>query len=531
MTISPAWLTDDSPIADPHGKGDRAVRFIEQLRHHEGALAGQRFKLARWQERIVRRIYGTTDETGQRIIRTVFILLPRGNGKTSLSAAMSLLHLVGPECEAAGQVIMAAADREQASIAFNAAHRMVKRSKTLSRLTRPTASHKKLVHMKSDSVLKAISHEAFTKHGMSVSALIADELHAWPTRELWEVLRTSMGKRAAPLTIAITTAGVGVLGIDFELYDYAKRVAAGEVDDPSFLPILFEAPADCDWQDEDIWRAVNPAIAAGFRQMDEMRTTARQAAEMPGQLEAFKRLYLNIWSDGAASPWLDMSVYDRGKAPIDFDSLTGERCWLGVDLSSTQDLTAVVAAFDLPDIGFAVLPFFFVPEDTLRRRQERSQIPYLRWKEEGNVIATPGAVVDYEIVESLIQDLATKYRVEEIALDRWNSTGTVNRLTSAGLPVLLFGQGYASMSPAVKELERSILSNQFRHGGHPVLRWNFQNVVIEKDAAGNMKFNKARSAEKIDGAVAAAMAVARAAASRGVESVYENERPGGFLVI
>lgn len=530
-TISPAWLTDDSEIPDPHGKGERAVRFIEALRHHEGKFAGQRFKLRRWQDRIVRKIYGTTDEDGRRIIRTVFILLPRGNGKTTLCSAISLLHLVGPESEAAGQVIVAAADREQASIAFNAAHRMVRQSQTLSRLIKPTASHKKMLHLKSDSSLRAISHEAFSKHGMSISALIADELHAWPTRELWDVLRSSMGKRDMPLTVAITTAGVGVHGISWELYDYAHRVYSGEVHDPSFLPILFEASPDCDWQDEEVWRAVNPALRDGFRSLEELQTTARQAAEIPAQLESFKRLYLNIWSDGAAAPWLDMSVYDAGGGPIDFEALTGAECWIGVDLSSTEDLTAVVAAFDLGEQGFAVLPFLFVPEDTLRRRQARAQIPYVRWAEEGHIIATPGTVVDYDIVENKIMELAERYRVKEIAIDRWNSTGTINRLMASGLPVLKFGQGWASMSPAVKEIERAILSRKFLHGGHPVLRWNFQNVNIDQDPAGNVKFNKARSAEKIDGAVAAAMAVARAAAARGLESPYESERPGGFIMI
>jgi phage terminase large subunit-like protein len=530
-TTSPAWLTDDSPLPDPHGKGERAVQFIEKLRHHEGKFAGRHFKLRGWQERIVRRIYGDTDEDGRRIIRTVFILLPRGNGKTTLCGALSLLHLLGPEHEAAGQVIVAASDREQASIAFNAANRMVRQSATLTRVTDTTASLKKIVHPKSDSILKAISHEAYSKHGMAISALVADEIHAWPTRELWDVLTSSMGKRDTPLTIAITTAGVGVLGLAWELYEYAKRVAAGEVDDPSFLPIIFEAPQGCDWQDEAIWHQVNPALADGFRSLEEMRTAAKRAAEIPAQLEAFKRLYLNIWSDGAASPWLDMAIYDEGGAPQDLDAFAGQSCWIGVDLSSTEDLTAVVIAFALEGGGFAVFPFFFVPQETLRRRQERDQVPYVRWAEEGHVIATPGAVVDYSVVEAFIIDMAERFRVEEILIDRWNATGTINRLTAEGLPVIKFGQGFASMSAAVKELERAILSRGLRHGGHPVLRWNFKNVVIDQDAAGNVKFNKARSAEKIDGAVGAAMAVARAAAAQGIGSPYESERPEGFLVV
>ncbi len=531
MTTGPAWLTSDEPLPDPHGKGERAVRFIEKLRHHEGKFAGHRFKLAPWQERIIRRIYGDTDELGRRVVRTVFLLLPRGNGKTTLASATALLHLFGPESEAAGQVILAAADREQASIAYNASERMVRQDKTLSRITRTSVSQKRIVHDKSASVMRAISHEAYSKHGMSISCLIADEVHAWPTRELWDVLTSSMGKRDCPLTIAITTAGVGVHGLAWELYDYARRVASGELVDPTFLPILFEAPRDADWQDETLWTAVNPALADGFRSLDEMRMMARRAAEVPAQREAFKRLYLNMWSDGAASPWLDMQTYDRGAVPVDLDALAGRECWIGVDLSSTEDLTAVVACFPADDDTYDVVPFFFVPQETLRRRQERDQVPYVRWAEEGFLIATEGAVVDYTVVESFIEDLAERFDVREIEIDRWNATGTINRLSAAGLPVVKFGQGYASMSPAVKELERCILSGTLRHGGHPVLRWNFSNVLVEQDPAGNLKFNKARSAEKIDGAVAAAMAVSRAAASRGLESPYENERPGGFLFV
>lgn len=530
MIAGPDWLRADTPLPDPAGHGERAVRFIENLRHHEGRFAGAPFVLHRWQERIVRRIYGDTDTDGRRRVRTVFILLPRGNGKTTLCAALALLHLFGPESEAAGQVIAAAADREQASIAYTAAARMVDQDATLSRVTRVTPSVKRIAHPRSGSTLRAISHEAYSKHGMSISCLIADEVHAWPTRELWDVLTSSMGKRETPLTIAITTAGVGVHGLAAELYSYAKRVHAGEVDDPTFLPILFEATDEDDWRDEAVWTAVNPALEAGFRSLEEMRMMAARAAEVPAQLEAFKRLYLNIWSDGAAAPWLDMGLYDEAGDAVDLAALEGQPCWLGVDLSSTEDLTAVVAAFHAEEGGYYVHPLFFVPADNLRRRQERAQIPYLLWRDQGLLTATPGNVVDYDAVETAIIGLAERFRVMEIAIDRWNSTGTINRLTDAGLPVAKFGQGFASMSPAVKEVERAILSQRFFHGGNPILRWNFKNVVIDSDPAGNVKFNKARSAEKIDGAVAAAMAVARAAANEAVPSVYETSREG-FLCL
>ncbi|MFS0739421.1 terminase TerL endonuclease subunit [Brevundimonas sp. 3P9-tot-E] len=523
------WWTDDSPIPDPLDKGARAVKFIELLKLHEGRLAGQRFRLARWQQRIVRRVYGDTRDDGRRKVKTVFILLPRGNGKTTLSAALGLLHLIGPEKDPAGQVVAAAADREQASIAYNAAAGMIAQDRTLVGLTRINPSYKVIHHPKSRSRLMAVSHEAYSKHGMSVSCLIADEVHAWPKREIWDVLRQSMGKRDDPLTIVITTAGAGVHGLAFDLYDYAKKVASGEVVDETFLPILYEADKDADWRDEEVWKAVNPALADGFRSLEEMRISARQATEIPAQREAFKRYYLNIWSDGAPDPWLDMELYDKGGAPIDADALEGRACWLGVDLSSTQDLTAVVAAFADDDGGYTLLPWFFCPADNLAKRQERDQIPYLRWAEEGHLIPTPGNVVDFGFVEETIAEIAARYRVQEIAIDPAMSAGIVPRLQDMGLNVLHFRQGWLSMTPAIKETERALLAGKIRHGGHPVLRWNFANAVIDPGPTGDTaRFSKAKSAEKIDGAVSAAMAISRAQASATGPSIFESDWIGNF---
>lgn len=520
--VSVTWWTDDSAIPDPLGKGARAVRFIELLKLHEGKLAGQRFNLAPWQRRIVQRIYGDTRDDGRRRVRTVFILLPRGNGKTTLSAALGLLHLVGPEKEAGGQVIVAAADREQASIAYNAASGMIAQEPQLRTRTKVLPSYKSIQHAGSRSVLRAISHEAYSKHGLSISCLIADEVHAWPKRELWDVLRQSMGKREEPLTIVITTAGAGVHGLAYELYAYAAKVAAGEVEDETFLPILFEAPKDADWQDEAVWTAVNPAIASGFRSLEEMRVMARQAAEMPAQREAFKRYYLNIWSDGAPDPWLDMELYDRGGDPFDLEAREGESCWVGVDLSSTQDLTAVVAAFRDDDGGYSLVPWFFCPADNLAKRQERDQVPYLQWAADGHIIATPGNVVDYGFVEETIAEIASRFRIQELAIDPAMSAGIVPRLQDLGINVVLFRQGWLSMTPAIRETERALLACKVRHGGHPVLRWNFNNAVVDTGPAGDTaRFAKNKSAEKIDGAVAAAMAIARAQASDQGPSVFE----------
>lgn len=336
----------EGDIPDPLKKGERAVRFVQLLRHTEGPMAGQPFKLHSWQARIVRRIFGDVDpKTGRRRIRTVFMLLPRGSGKTTLTAALALLGLLGPERDAAGQVISAAADREQASIAFNASVRMIKEDPELIDATEIVDSRKLIKHPASNSTYRAISHEAYSKHGLAVSMLLADEVHAWPSRELWQVLRTSMGKRLQPLTIVTTTAGIGRGTLAWELYDYALKVERGEVKDASFLPVLYQAPHDCDWQDEAVWRAVNPAMTAGFRSLEEMRTTARQATQIPSYRDMFKRLYLNIWGDSATSTWVDLAVYDEGDSAraVELADLAGRDVFVGVDLASKSDLAAFYA--------------------------------------------------------------------------------------------------------------------------------------------------------------------------------------------
>ncbi|SDD71874.1 terminase large subunit [Rhodospira trueperi] len=537
----PAWLFDDSDIPDPHGKGARAVAFVERLTITEGPRAGQRLGkvLARWQRRLIRRVYGDTLPDGRRRFSDVAVWLPRGNGKTTLIAALGLLHLLGPERDAAGQVVVAAADRGQASIGFGHAKRYVEADRTLSRIVRAVESQKELHHPKSGSVLKAISHESYTKHGLNISLLIGDEIHAWPAhsgRELWRVLRTSMGKRADPLTITISTAGVGRNTLAWDRWQHSRAVAKGEREDESFLPVIFAAPdppegEDLPWQDEALWHALNPALGA-FLYLDELRKLARQAAPLPHEVEGWQQLHLNRWIDGSVAGWVAMTSWDRGADPVDLDAMEGRPAWIGVDLSSTTDLTAVVLAVPDDDGGVDVVPFCFVPADNIRRRQEVDGVPYPAWADSGLLTATPGNVVDYAAVEACIIDLCERFNVQEVAMDQWNATGSITRLQDAGVPVTTHRQGFVSMSPPMKDTERLILSGKIRHGGHPVLRWCVANVVPDKDPAGNIKPSKARAKERIDAAGALIMAVGRAVVGEG-GSVYDDEdaRPEGLLIL
>ena len=530
MTAStyPEWLYDGSEIADPFGYGERAVQFLRLLRHPKSRAPGRAFQLDPWQERIVRRIYGPRNTNGERIVKTVVLLLPRGNRKTSLSAALALLHTIGPEHVPGGEAIFAAGDRTQASIGFREAANIVREDKRLIAATTIYDAHnsaKKIVLDRDGSFLEIVSSDGKRQHGRTPGFVLADELHIWPDTNLWEALTSGLDKSDNSLMIIATTAGKGQENIAFKTIDDARKVARGDVIDPSILPVLFEADRDDDWTDEALWFRVNPGLAHGYPSLDGMRRRAEQAKRSPSERESFRQLKLNVWLDHSASPFVDMAIYDKGADPIDLDALAGQPCFVGVDMSTTTDLTAVVAAFRDPDDddGFIVVPHFFCPGDNVRARAERDGVPYVLWSEQGHLTATPGNVVDYRAVENHIRALAETYDVREINFDPAYAMPVMAPLGDEGFPVQTLRQGWVTQSPALNVLERAIVSEKFRHGGHPVLRWCFSNVAIHTDSAGNRTMHKGKSTDRIDGAAATWMAVSRAAANENHQSIYASD--------
>lgn len=538
MAGTPIFSPDPALYPDPTGRAERICRFVRRLRLWEGRFAGQPFALHPFQEAIIRRIYGPSDDKGRRLVRMACIWIPRGNAKTTLASALALAHFLGPEAEAGGQVIQAAADRENAGIAFKHSWEMVKQDAALSRRVAPIESRKTLNHPGTSSVLKAISTEAYSKHGLNVSFFLADEIHAWPAaeaRKLFKTITDSMVKRDEALTVIISTAGDGQGGLAWDLWDYSHKVAKGEIEDPTFAPIIFAADPKVEWRDEAVWGDANPALEAGFCSLEELRIKARRIEHFPAEISDFKRFHLNLWQEGAAEPWLPLELYDRAEAMTLVDALKGRTCFVGVDLSSVEDLTAVVAVFPAEGDGegrrYDALATFFLPEAGLARKAERDRADYLRWQKAGVLKVTPGNVVDHAAIVAHVVELGERYGVAEVAIDRWNSTSVNTSLQEEGFTINQFGQGFASMAAPVKELKRAILAGHFRHGGNPILRMCLGNVVVEKDAAENEKFTKDRARGRIDGAVAAAMAVGRALANETGPSPYETMRPNGFLFI
>ncbi|HWJ72918.1 MAG TPA: terminase TerL endonuclease subunit [Kaistia sp.] len=518
----PAWIFDGSEIADPLGHGERAVRFLRALRHPKSVLKGGAFSLDPWQERIVRRIYGPRHPDGSRVVKNVILLLPRGNRKTSLAAALSLLHAIGPERVPGGEVVTAAADRKQARLAFAEAVNIVRATPAADRATRVIDSRNRLVSVAHGSFLESVSSDAGVQHGRTPVFAFVDELHAHKKRDTWDVIRSGLTKTAGSLLVVATTAGRGAENIASDIVSYARKVAAGDLTDPATLPILFETAGDADWRDEAVWRRANPGLAHGYPDIEGLRQLAREAEDRPGDREAFRQLNLNVWLDHSAAPFVDMAVYDEGDAPIDLSDLEDRPCWLAVDLSSNSDLTVILACWQDGDDAYVVHPWFFCPNDNLRGRADRDGVPYPTWAESDFITPTPGNVVDFRVVEEKIRDLCATFDVQEIAFDPHLARNMMSNLAEDGFPAVEMRQGWVTMAPAIKELERAIVARRFRHGGHPVLRWNFQNIAVETDKAGNKAFHKGKSRDRIDGAVAAAMAVARCAAGSTERSVYDS---------
>ncbi len=520
------FIINPNLYSDPSGRAERICRFVSNLKIWEGDFAGENLFLNPFQESIIRRIYGPCNLDGSRLTRIVNIWIPRGNAKTTLIAALALAHFMGPEAEAGGQVICAAADRGNAGIAFNHGFQMVNQDKELFKRVNAIVSQKEMHHLRTKSLFKAISTESYSKHGLNVSFFLADEIHAWPpteARKLWKVITDSMGKRLNPLTVVISTAGEGMGGLAREMWDYSHDVNSGKIIDPTYASIIFEAnDPQCNWKDEKNWYEANPVLNSNFGSslLKELRNKVNRVQYFPSEVADFKRFHLNIWIDGTSTPWIEMETYDKCDERRSLEELKNQDCWVGVDLSSVEDLTAVVAVFkyeEEDERGFDILPMFFLPEESLGKKADRDQAKYLLWKDEGYLRVTSGNRIDQNEILKYCDELDELYNVLEFAVDRWNSSAFMTSLSERNYEAIEFGQGFASMAGPVKEIKSTILSRKFRHGNNPILRMCFANVVTEKDSAENEKFTKSKARGRIDGATACAEAIGRILSSESEE--------------
>lgn len=423
--------------------------------------------------------------------------------------------------EAGAEIYSAAADKDQAKIVFDQAKAMVEESSSLRK--RAGLFKNAITVTKTRSSYKVLSADAFTKHGLNAHGVIFDELHAQPNRELWDVLTTSMGARRQPLLVTITTAGHDRNSICWEQHEYARRLLSGEIRDDSYFAFIAAAEENDDWMDPATWRKANPGFGATVK-VDYLTEQCTRAQASPAYENTFRRLHLNQWTS-QESRYIPMHEWDQCalKLPV----LDGRVCMAGLDLSTTTALTALVLAFEPVDEEEPIwlMPFFWLPGANLGERAREDKVPYPEWVKAGYITATPGNVVDYEAIKATLVQLKDRFQVEQVAYDPWNATQMAVDLAGLGVNMVEMRQGYASMSAPTKDLLRLILSRGVSHGGHPVLRWMADNLTVDSDAAGNVKPNKAKSRARIDGVVAAIMALDRLNRAERMGSIYDERDP------
>ena len=507
-------------------KADRAVRFIENLKHTKGRWAGKRFWLLPWQEQIIRDVFGIVDAHGNRQFRTAYVEIPKKNGKSELPAAVAL-YLLYADNEPSAEVYGAAADRQQASIVFDVARQMVDMTPALVKRSKIMAAGKRIVNYSNGGYYQVLSAEVGTKHGLNVSGLVFDELHSQPNRQLYDVLTKGSGDaREQPLYFLITTAGTDRESICYEVHMKALDLLKGTKIDPSFYPVVYGLADDQDWNDEANWYQANPSLGYTIK-IDRVRDAYKEALENPAEENVFRQLRLDQWV-GSTVAWIPEHVYDKGDIPIDMEKLKGRDCYAGLDLSSTSDITAFVMVFPPEAEGenYIVLPHFWLPRETLQLRVRRDHVPYDVWEKQGLFHITEGNVVDYNFVRKTINELGTEYHICEIGVDRWNATQLITDLDGDGFVMVPIGMGFKDMSPGMKELYKLLLEGKITHGGNPILRWMAGNVVAEIDAAENIKPSKKKATEKIDGIVALIMGLDRCIRHEMTGSVYDDPDHG-----
>lgn len=497
----------------PHNK-NRAMEPIEflQMLKLTDDFYGQPFILPKWQHEIIWDVYGTVNENGFRQYRMAYLEIPKKNGKTTLIAGLSVYHLTcdGP----GGQIYCCAADRKQAELVYNAAVSMIEQNEDLQDILKITDSRKEIKNTITGTVMKVLSAEAYTKHGINPTVVIFDELHAQPNRELYDTMTFGAGAaRKEPLWWIITTAGNDPdrNSIGWEVHEQAQKIIDGEIQDPSWYARIYNCPDDGDIFDEPNWYKANPSLGVTI-DIDTVRREAVAARNSESSERLFRWLRLNQWVTVKRIGWLPLTLWDATTGKWSKAELVGKKCYPGMDLSSTIDLTGLALVFPpQPDLNeWRVLIEGWIPEDNMNERIHRDGVPYDKWVKQGFLHATPGDVVDYDFVEARIITLSKQYEFLPGGTDPWNSRMLTQRLQKEGVEFLEVNQNMANMSPAMKEIERLLRSDQFTHEDNPLARWCFGNVITAVDGNENIKPMKNKSKDRIDLVVAwiNAMAIA-----------------------
>lgn len=523
-----------------------ALDFFDYIKHSKGEWAGNTLELEPWQQFQIWNIFGwKKKKDDRRRFTTVYDEEPRKNGKSTKMSAIGLFMFIA-DGEPGAECYVAATKKDQALIIFDESVRMVKASPQLSKLVKIVRHNMSIIN--TASKFEPLGADKDTLDGLNMHCGIIDELHAHKTRGVWDVLDTATGSRSQALIAAITTAGYDRTSICWEQHEYAEKILEGVIEDDSFFCMIFtideEDIKSGNYFDEAIWRKANPNYGISVKP-DDFKKVANKAKELPSQLNTFLRLKLNVWTQ-AESRWFTKEKWDACAGDFKEEDLVGKTCFSALDLSSTNDITALVHVFpielekeieleiEIIDENGELKPFkiqtkykyqvisrFFLPEATIMLRTKKARVPYDVWVRDGYIMKTPGTVIDYAYVLKKFDEDAQKFSIKELAYDRWGAVKIIPEMQSRGIEVVQFGQGFRDMSPASKDFERLLLSRTLEHGNNPVLNWMASNVVVEQDAAGNIKPSKEKSSEKIDGVVCLIMSIDRCLRTGDTKSIYE----------
>lgn len=487
------------------------IEFIQMLKLVDD-FYDQPFILQDWQHEVLWNVYGTVREDGYRQYQYAYLEIPKKNGKTTLIAGLGVYHLTcdGPQ----GQIYCCAADRSQATLVYKAAVGMIDQDEELKKILKVTESRKEIENIETGTILKVLSAEAYTKHGINPTVVIFDELHAQPNRDLWDIMTFGAGSaRKEPLWWVITTAGDDPdrNSIGWEVHEEAVNIRDGELLDPTWYVKIYGAPEDANIYDENVWYEVNPSLGHTIS-IDTLRTEALKARNSEAKERLFRWLRLNQWISLKRTGWQPLTLWDKTEGKWDLSELTGKKCYPGLDLSSTTDITAAVYLYPpqrgQPDWRFTTDAW--IPEDNMKERVSRDHVPYDKWVNQKFMIATPGNVVDYDFVKARIISASKQYNLVTLGTDPWNSRMLTQELMKEGVDVVEIQQNMANMSPAMKMIEQLMKRGLMSHEKNPLARWSWGNVVVAVDGNENIKPMKNKSRERIDPTVALINAMATA---------------------
>lgn len=495
----------------------RAIHFIEKLKHTKGEWASQRFRLEPWQQFVLWNIFGWKNADGTRRFRYAYIEIARKNGKTALSAGIGL-YMLFADGESRPEIYSAATVKDQAKICFSDAVEIVKATDLKNYLTPYRNS---IVYELKGGTMKPLSSDYGTHDGLNPSCGIIDEFHAHKDSGMFDVIKSAFGARWQPLMFIITTAGFDKSGVCYAYRENVIKVLRGVNEDDSLFGIIYTLEDKSEWDDPKMWIKANPNLGVSLS-ADYLADQVKDAKNRPEAVRNVMTKNVNLWVD-AERTWILDDAWQKCIGTTDMVDLKGCACWGGLDLSNVSDITAYVLLFHENE-RFQLLPHFWIPEEKMLEKIRKENINYDKWEAEGYVTVTPGNVIDYDFVKADILRIVADYDLRTSAYDRWNSSQTIIDLQNEGMECNPFGQGYGSMSAPTKEFEKLVLTEKIEHFGNPVLRWMLSSTVVKTDPAGNIKPDKEKSTQKIDGIVAAIMALGEwmTAQANDESNPYEN---------